>query len=316
MARARAIPVGAKPHRGVRLAVRLLLILLILGLVCGLVLVGAGGFFTYEIITARNDAETVTPTSFLLSSSNYENLSFIDADGEQHDGWLLRGHRGGPVIVLCHGYDSNRSELLTLGTVLQDNHFNVYLFNFWPTHPKHRLSDLGDRQIRIVASAMAAATSHEGINPRGVGLFGKTTGGYAALAAAENNPLVKALAVVNVYETPLEMFNAQIDQMLGSTPLFRVLMDAEFRLLNFRSDAPAIGDHLSKLGGMPKFFVSGQDVPILAATTAKFYNLAPQPKRLLVMEHSQAALENGSERKELENQILSFFRENLPIRVD
>jgi pimeloyl-ACP methyl ester carboxylesterase len=314
MARGRAIPLGGRPRPGARIVVKLLLIALILVLVAGLVLVGAGGFFTYEIVTARDDVETVTPSSFLLS--HVDTLGFTDTDGEQHDGWLLRGLRGAPVVILCHGYNSNRSEMLSVGTMLQDNRFNVYLFNFWPSQPRRRISDLGVRQAKVLASAIATVTRQEGINPRRLGLFGKNTGGYASLAVAERNPLVKALAVVNVYENPLDMFNAQIDQSLGSTPVFRVIADAEFRLLNLRSDPPAVGENISKLDGMAKFFVSGRDVPSLASTTEKFYGLAPQPKRLLVMDRPQAALETGAERKELENQLLIFFQQNLPLRAD
>ena len=62
--------------------------------------------------------------------SNFEPVNFTDHFGGEHEGWLLLGLKGAPAIVLCHGYDSNRSDMLPLGTLLRDNHFNVYLFNF------------------------------------------------------------------------------------------------------------------------------------------------------------------------------------------
>ena len=88
--------------------------------------------------------ESVTPQSYLLSS--YIPLSFTDHSGGEHEGWLLLGLRGAPAVILCPGYDSNRSDLLSLGTILRDNHFNVYIFNFHGPKAKERFSDLGPRQ--------------------------------------------------------------------------------------------------------------------------------------------------------------------------
>jgi pimeloyl-ACP methyl ester carboxylesterase len=265
----------AAPSRGLAgLALRLLLIVVILVAVAGVVLSAAGGFFTYRIVTDYNPTENLTPDSFLLS--NYESLSFTDPAGVEHAGWLLRGLKGAPVVVLCHGYNSNRSELLSLGTVLQENHFNVYLFNFRGTNPKSLSSDFGAHPVSVLQSAIDKVVKEPGINTSRLGLFGKNTGGYAALAVAEKSPDVKAVAVDNAYEQPIEMFNSQVDQVLGSTPLFRVVMDAEFRLLNSASKAPDVGANFSRLDAIPKFFISGRDASSLAAITEKFCD-GPHP---------------------------------------
>jgi pimeloyl-ACP methyl ester carboxylesterase len=301
-------------RRGTGLVVRLLLIVVILAAVAGVVLSAAGGFFTYRIATDYNDTENVTPESFLLS--NYESLNFTDSAGEEHGGWLLRGLRGAPVIVLCHGYDSNRSELLSLGTVLQENHFNVYIFNFRGVKPKSLSSDFGARPVAVLQAAIAKLLAQQGINTTRFGLFGKNTGAYATLAVAEQDPKVRALALNNVYEQPIQMFNAQVDQTLGSTPVFRVVMDAEFRLLGSASKTPQVGENLSKVDSIPKFFISGRDAPSLAALTNSIYDRVAQPKRMLVMDHTEFGTMSSTEKKEYENQILAFFQQNLSLRAD
>lgn len=305
---------AAPSRRGAGLVVRLLLIVVILAAVAGVVLSAAGGFFTYRIVTEYNDTENVTPESFLLS--NYESLSFTDSAGEEYDGWLLRGLRGAPAVILCHGYDSNRSELLSLGTVLQENHFNVYIFNFRGAKPKTLSSDFGARPVAVLQAAMDKVLAQSGINTSRLGLFGKDSGGYAALAVAEQNPKVRALAMDNVYEQPMQMFNAQVDQVLGSTPVFRVVMDAEFRLLSSASKNPQVGANLSKVDSIPKFFISGLDTPSLAAITGHTYDRVAQPKRMLLMDHTQFGTMSSTEKKEYENQILAFFQQNLSLRPD
>jgi esterase/lipase len=294
--------------------VRVLAGIVIVVLVCTGVLVGAGAFFTYRIVTEYNDVENVTPSSFLLT--NYESLNFLDSQGVEHAGWLLRGLRGAPVVVLCHGYDSNRSELLSLATVLQENHFNVYVFNFAGVEGSHRLNDLGTRNIQVLKAAMRTVMQQPGINPVRAGVFGRTTGGYAALAVAEQTPAVRAIVADTIYEHPRQMLDSQIEQLIGSTPLFRVIMNAEFHLLNLEAHPPDIRANLSKLQGVPKFFLSGRDNPSLAAATEKLYELAPEPKRLLVMDRSTLAFSSGNEKKEYEAQVLTFFLKNLPLHAN
>lgn len=315
MAHRRDLAISAPSRFGIGLLRPILIGILILGLVSLVVLGAAGGFFTFRIITEHNEIENVSPQNFLLS--NYESLSFTDLSGGEHDGWLLRGLKGAPAIILCPGYDSNRSDQLSLGAVLQENHFNVYIFNFRGPKTRHTNSDLGVRQAGDVQAAITWIAKQPGINPHRVGLFGPTSGGYAALVAAEGNPLVKAIAVDSIYEKPVQMFNAQLDQLLGGpSTFFRFLAEKEFSLVNLGTKIPPVRENLSKLANIPKLFILGRDTPSLASITEDLYNAAPQPKTLREFEHSQSAQASGAERKEYENQILSFFLRSLPLRAD
>jgi esterase/lipase len=315
MARRRSVAVATPSRFSPVFFLRILKALLILGVVLFLVLGGVGGFLTYRVVTTKNLVENVTPESAFQSS--YENVNFNDLKGGEHEGWLLVGLRGAPVIILCPGYDSNRSDLLSLGTFLRQNYFNVYLFNFEGRRAKRSFSDLGPGEADILLAAIGKVAAHEGINPNRVGLYGVTTGAFAVLAAGEQSPLVKALVVDNVYEHPQQAFQAQIAEILGMPgSVFRVLSNVEFKALTYRSKVPPIRQNLAKLKDMPKLFIAGGDIPTLAESTKSLYAAAPEPKRMLVLEHSQSALASGEDVKEYENQVLTFFLQNLPLRAD
>ncbi len=314
MARRRAIAVAVRSRVPTGLIVRVLVVAAILVVVAAVVLSAAGGFLTYRIVTETNTTENLTPDSFLLS--NYESMSFTDKRNEEHVGWLLRGLKGAPVIILSHGYDSNRSEMLSLATILQENHFNVYLFNYRGAKPRSLTSDMGGRESAILEDAVENLLKLPGVNTSRVGLYGKDVGGFASMRVAEQSPAIKAIVVDNIYDKPMDMFNTEINQGLGSTTLFRVVMDAEFRVLNVGSKTPPLSDNFSKIDSIPKYFISGRDVLSLATATEGFYDRAAQPKQLLVMDHTQFALMNGTEKKEYENQILTFFLQNLRLRAD
>ena len=316
MARRRAVAVAAPSRFPVELVSRLIRGVVILAFILFLVLGGAGALLTYRVVTAHSDTETVTPLTYLLSS--YVSLNFTDSVGGEHEGWLLLGLglKRAPVIILCHGYNSNRSDVLSLGTILQ-RYFNVYLFNFSGPKAGENVSDLGARQAKDVMAAIETVTKQAGVNPNRVGLFGTTLGGYAALVASLQNPKVKALVVDTIYETPDQMFDAQIDRLLGgSSPTFRYLAEREFHLLAWGPKPYPVRPNLSKLDGIPKLFISGHDTASLAAITEDLYGQAPQPKQLLVFGHSQAALASGAEKIEYENQVLNFFLQNLSLRAD
>lgn len=279
------------------------------------VLIGAGLFLAYRITTTHNGIENVTPASYLLA--NYENLNFADARGGEHEGWLLVGLKGAPAIILCHGYNSNRSELLSLGTSLQANHFNVYLFNFGGPRSKGRFSALGVRESSTLLAGIRRVTEHPAVNPHRVGLYGATVGGYAALVASQENPSVRALVVDSAYEDPTQMFDYQVDRLVGGAgSLFRFISRVEFRLIGLGAAPPHLWRGFPQRMNCPTLFLASEDAPALKALTQDLYRHAPEPKRLLVLPHAQPTLVSGAERKAYENQVLSFFLQNLPPRVD
>jgi esterase/lipase len=276
---------------------------------------GFTGFITVKILSERNDTERINPDAIFQTS--YVNLSFTDRMGREHDGWLLVGLQGAPAIIFCHGYDSNRSDLLVLGNLLQTNHFNAYVFNFQGPKVKETLTDLGLTQVEVLQAAIGKVTQQPGVNPNRVGLFGVNSGGYAALAAAEQNPLVKALVVDTVYDDPRVMFDAQVEQLLGGTgESFRIFPRTIFRLLNYRKAKPAVRESLPQLSGKPTLYIQGRDSGLLAHQTEALHNAAPEPKRLLVLDQSYPTLASGTVKKEYEDQVLNFFLQNLPLRAD
>jgi len=279
------------------------------------VLIGAGAFLTYRILTAHNSVENVTPASYLLSS--YENVNFRDADGQEHRGWLLIGLRGAPAIILCHGYDSNRSALLSLGTVLQANHFNVYLFNFEGSRGGRSVSNLGVQEASVLKAAILRVRKLQYVDPHHVGIYGNSLGAYAALAVAERDAGVDALAVDNAYSSPSQLFDVKLDGLLGGAGwLFRIIARAEFHAFTMGTAFPDLQSGLTRLAGKPKLFLASDGEPTLEKATRQLYQQAPYPKRLVVLPHTQADVVSGPERKQYEDQILNFFLRNLPLRSE
>jgi hypothetical protein len=98
--------------------------------------------------------------------------------------------------------------------------------------------------------------------------------------------------------------------------VFHFLARTEFHLLAGGGRPPRLREDLHKLAGVPKFFISSRDVPVLARVTESLYSQASPPKRLLVIEHSQSGSASSEEEVEHNNQVLGYFLQNLPLRAD
>ncbi len=315
MARRRALSVAAPSRFSVHSIFKLLRVTLIFLAFLAVTVGGISGFITYKILSVRNDTERITPDAIFQTS--FVNLSFDDRQGREHDGWLLVGLKGAPAIILCHGYNSNRSDLLSLGNLLQENHFNAYVFNFQGPKVKEKFTDLGLSQVEILQAVIGKVTQHPGVNPNRIGLYGLNSGGFAALAVAQQNPLVKTLVVDTVFEQPRQMFEAEVDGLVGGTgETFRLLPGTLFQVVTYRKPKPALVENMKKLEGKPKLFIQGRETGLLARQTEALHDMAPEPKRLLVMDQSYTALTSGTVKKEYEDQVLNFFLQNLPLRAD
>src|SRR5437899_11650625 len=85
------------------------------------------GFLVYRIVKPQRTSSEISMASF---PGRPETVNFRMPHLGGREGWFFPGLRGAPTIVLCHGYESSRGELLTLVSALQDQQYNVFDFDF------------------------------------------------------------------------------------------------------------------------------------------------------------------------------------------
>src|ERR1700721_2797418 len=148
-------------------------------------------------------------------------MSFPVAGGGSREGFFFPGLRGAPTIIVCHGYGSQRSDVLTL------------------------------------RSAIQAIAARDDVDPTRFGLWGVDMGGYVVLEVASTDPRVKAFIVDDAYSDPRVLVQSEVKRSgLTVLPLVDKVSDFGFRMLNyqFKSQAPVTGQ-LIKTKGVPKLFI-------------------------------------------------------------
>lgn len=269
-----------------------------------------GGFLLYHILSpGRSQAETLSGDF----PGHPEALTFDVPGAGRRQGWFFPGLKTAPTILLCHGYESNRSELLTLVSALQDHQFNVFVFDFAAHGTSSGYSTMGYREAEELRAALAVIARRPDVDTSRFGIWGTNLGAYAAASVAAGDPRVRALVLDSVYNRPQDMVRLEVKRSgLAALPLMQDTVVVAFRWLNYRYRMqPALAGLLPRLGGVYKMFLSSAEEPELEKSTRDLWQLAPPPKELVELLHGNYAGMLDDEKRTYENRIVSFFLLNL-----
>src|SRR5712664_2010444 len=269
------------------------------------------GFLVYRIVKPQRTSSEISMASF---PGRPEILNFAVAGLGQREGWFFPGLRGAPTIVLCHGYESSRGELLTLVSALQDHQYNVFIFDFAAHGANPGISTLGYREVEEVRAAVDLLAARPDLDATRLGLWGYNLGAYAVLREAENDKRIRALVLDSVYDQPKQMVKVGVERNgLGGFPLMVRSAEFSFEYLNYaHSNDPPLSKKLSTLAGVPTLYIQALDDPELAEITRQMFLKAPELREQAIIPHGNFVSMNDDEKRTYENRVVSFFLLRLP----
>jgi pimeloyl-ACP methyl ester carboxylesterase len=289
---------------------RILGSLLALALFVFLALATISGYLLYQILDPPRNPANVDVTLLMGHPTVYT----FDIPGEgSREGWFFPGLLHAPTIILCHGYGSQRADILTLVTALQEHQFNVFLFDFIGHGSVPGRTTLGYQESIELLAAIQGLQQRDDIDPRRFGVWGTDLGAYAALSAATRDARIRAIAVDSAYDKPSDLLMIEVGQTgLGSLPGVKSFCLFGFRMLNHKDRMdPPLSARLASLQGTPKLFIESTDKPGLATATLRLYQDAPPPKDQFVDEMTYGEM-SDEDRRTYENRIVTFFLLHLP----
>jgi hypothetical protein len=268
------------------------------------------GILLYQIL--RPSRNPTTPDLNVMMG-HPTTFSFTLPNGSSREGWFFPGLRGAPTIVVSHGYGSQREEVLTLVSSLQDHGFNAFVFNFAGHGSSAGGTTLGYRETEELRAAVQALATRSDIDRKHFGLWGLDLGAYASLEVATTDSRISALAVDSPYSDPRALVRIEARRSgLGVLPFVNKFCDFGFRMIEYpyRREAP-VTLSVMRLKGATKLFIEADDRPELTNETLLIYERAPDPKQLVRNRLSYSVM-NDDDRKVYENQIVSFFLVSIP----
>src|SRR5215813_3288991 len=196
----------------------------------GLATLAIAGFLVYRIVKPQRTSSEINMNTF---PGRPDPVQFAVPGLGNREGWFFPGLRGAPTIILCHGYESSRSELLTLVSALQDHQYNVFVFDFAAHGANAGMTTFGYKEAEELRAAIDTLAARNDVDPASFGLWGYNLGAYAALREAETDKRVRALVLDSVYDLPEQMVRVGVErQGLGGFPLMIKSAEFSFQWLN------------------------------------------------------------------------------------
>jgi len=291
---------------------KLLITFLVLFFFAALATLVISGVLTYWIVEPQRTTSEINMESF---PGRPDEVDFSVAGLGERKGWFFPGLRGAPTIVLLHGYQSSRGELLTLVSALQDHQYNAFVFDFAAHGSNGGLTTFGYRESDEVRAAIETLAKRNDVDPRRFGIWGYNLGAYAGLREAEKDQRVRALALDSVYDLPQQMVKVGVDKMgVGGFPFVVKSAQTCFEWLNYKyKDTPPLSTKLKSMTGVPMLFIQAADDPELSGITRDMFVKAPEPREQAIIPHGNFVNLPDDEKRDYETRVVTFFLTRLPV---
>jgi uncharacterized protein len=293
---------------------KLIVVVVTLVVFVALATAAIAGVLTYWIVKPERTSSEINMASFPGRPDELD-FTVIGVEPGSRKGWFFPGLRGAPTIILCHGYESSRGELLTLVSALQDHQYNVFVFDFAAHGSNAGMTTFGYKEADELRSAIDVISKRTDVDPARFGVWGYNLGAYAALREAEKDPRVRALALDSVYDYPKQMVKIGVERTgVGGFPLMVKSAQTTFEWLNYGyKDDPPLSAKLKSLDAVPVLFIQASDDPELGAITREMFLKAPEPREQAIIAHGNFVNLSDEEKRTYENRIVTFFLTRLPV---
>ncbi|HWN74626.1 MAG TPA: alpha/beta fold hydrolase [Candidatus Udaeobacter sp.] len=299
-------------HYPSRWYTKLLIVILAFVFFALLATVVISGVLTYWIVKPQRTSSEINMASF---PGRPDEVDFtVPGAGNRH-GWFFPGFRGAPTVVLLHGYESSRGELLTLVSALQDHQYNVFVFDFTAHGANPGVTTFGYKEADEVRAAIDALAKRNDVDAARFGLWGYNLGAYAGLREAEKDPRVRALALDAVYDYPRQMVKIGVEKTgVGGFPFMVKSAQMCFEWMNYEhKNDPSLSAKISKMAGVPMLFIEAADDPETASISREMFLKAPEPREEAIILHGNFVNLPDDEKREYENRVVTFFLTRLPV---
>ena len=270
------------------------------------------GVLTYWIVKPQRTSSEINMASF---PGRPDEVDFSVAALGSRRGWFFPGFRGAPTVILLHGYESSRGELLTLVSALQDHQYNVFVFDFAAHGANAGVTTFGYREADEVRAAIDIIAKRNDVDVSRFGLWGYNLGAYAALREAEKDPRVRAMALDAVYDYPKQMVKIGVEKTgVGGFPFMVKSAQMCFEWMNYEhKNDPPLSAGIGKMAGVPMLFIEAADDPESASIGREMFLKAAEPREEAIIPHGNFVNLPDDEKRQYENRVVTFFLTRLPV---
>jgi uncharacterized protein len=247
----------------------------------------------------------------------FENVSFPSAtDNLKLNGWLIPA-KGKPrgVIVVCHGRQGNRANMLGYVPWLHEAGYTILAFDFRASGTSEGdTSTIGFNEVRDALGAIAYVKSRHELKDVPLGIFGISMGAAVALQTTAQSPDVRAVVADSPYASLDRAVGYRFQSVFGSSAPV-VATPVRFfgeRMGGFDAAAVSPLAMIPKIAPRPVLLIHGTNDKVTSVEDSRMlYNAASEPKTLWVVPGAHHVGAYSIAGSEYERRITAFFRSAL-----
>lgn len=256
--------------------------------------VGASVWFVHSTADPPRTSYLVTPEKYGRLSSRGAQVTdekWENRDGTAARGWLLRGNRSAPAVILLHRYGADRSHVLNLGVKLNEATDFTVLMPDQRGHGEQPLvpqTSFGGCEIEDTLAAVdflkkLKSSSGKPLVGNSVGIYGVEMGGLVAVAAASKLTNVKALVLDSVPVSSSDVLATAVDRKypFASTVTSRLAQGGSY--LYFARgcfDRVPLCEIARIVEDREVLLLAGVDAPALRSSTSRISGCFPRNSRV------------------------------------
>ncbi len=276
-------------------------------------------------------------TSYLVTPEKYGQLStraaqvtdekWMNSDGTESRGWLLRGAKDAPAIILLHRYGADRSYVLNLGVKMNElTNFTVLMPDMrgHGENPAVQNTSFGGCEKQDTVSAIEYLRSlrtsdKETLVGKSIGIYGVELGAMVGLSVAANDPNVKALVLDSVPARSNDLLASIVDQRYPFASFLTSEMAKGGTYLYFAAgcyERQSACELAKQLTDKKVMLLAGADAPHLQTSTSNLSSCFPSKTKVKASTNLnpsgfglvRASLEQADS---YDQKVIYFFKEAL-----
>ncbi|MFN0277348.1 MAG: hypothetical protein ACKVRN_01975 [Pyrinomonadaceae bacterium] len=298
-----------------------------------LIVIAVNGGAIWLIYNASRPVNSV----YLVSPQKYGQLSaraaqvtdekWVNRDGSQARGWLLRGAENAPAVILLHKFGADRSYEFNLGVKLNESTNFTILMPDQRAHgenPSVQNASFGGCEAEDTLSAVEfvrglKTTNQIALVGQNIGVYGVEMGAIVALSTATKDKGVKAIAL----DSAPQDSNGVLKESVGKRFPFASFVTTRLAQLGTRLyyfdgcyQRETLCDTARKIEDRNVLLLSGLDAPDFQESTSKLSKCFPSSNKIETkfdLSPSGFSIINASmEQSEAYDQrLIDFFRNAL-----
>jgi len=264
----------------------------------------------HNLITAPMESRNLpekTPADFNMP---FEDVTVISADGIKLVGWFVPSQNGA-VIIMQHGYKSDREELLNEAEMMYRHGYGVLLTTIRAhDYSEGELITFGMYEVNDMDAWYRYLFTRQSIDLNKIGMLGNSYGGMLAIQYAARNENIKAVVTDCAFSSLNDTVSTSVTYFtnLPAFPFAPLIVFWAERETGFKTENIDATKWIAQISPRPVFLMQGgADVVISAESGQRLYDAAGEPRELW-FDPALGHVGFDSERAdEFEKRVTEFF---------